>query len=352
MTFEVEETDDVSEHAGSAASEPIRMVLVTGTGRSGTSTIAGTLEALGMHVPGPVRPPDDANPRGFFESKWVIEFHNSMLDRARAHTMDGDPLTLARTRRSVNAKTREQLAGFLAGAIESHPRLLVKDPRTVWFIPFWARAAASLQIEVSFLTMLRHPAEAVGSRTVHWSVSDNPERVRNRQIANLAGWINVSLLNERRTRGSRRVFVRYDDLLTDWRSTMAAVQTRLKLPYTGDPIDRRPHPVDEFIDPSLKRVAVRWDELDVPSYLSEMAERVWQAMQYLVEPRTEAAKARAQLDELRTEYDALYADARAITLDSTRAAIEFVERRHEQPAPADGSPSEASDLVDAGSQPG
>ena len=352
VTTEVDETEDSLEQTGSDDTNK-RMVLVTGTGRSGTSTMAGTLETFGLHVPGPVRPPDNANPRGFFESKWVIDYHNRMLDRARAHTMDGDPHTALRTRKSVNQDTREQLNDFLSAAIENHDRLVIKDPRTVWFIPLWTRTAASLKMPVSFVTMLRHPAEAVGSRTVHWSVSENPERVRNRQIANLAGWINVSLLNERRTRGSRRVFVRYDDLLADWRSAMKGVSSRLKLDFDGDPIDQRPHPVDEFIDPGLKRVEVRWDELDVPRQLSDLAERVWQSLQHLVEPRSDAAKARKELEDQRLEYDAIYTDARAITLDATRAAIESVERRLDgsaAPVAVDEAAVEEP-LAEAGSTP-
>ncbi|MGH3359103.1 MAG: sulfotransferase [Nocardioidaceae bacterium] len=337
--------------ATQAATKPAgkRLVLVTGTGRSGTSTMAGTLEALGMHIPGPVRPPDHANPRGFFESLWIVDFHNRLLDRARAHTMDGDPQTALRTRRSVNREVRQELATFLQDATAEQDDLVVKDPRTVWFIPLWTRIAESLDMSVSFTTMLRHPAEAVGSRTVAWSVSDNPERVRSRQIANLAGWVNVSLLNERRTRGRNRAFVRYDDLLSDWRTTMAGVGERLTLPYSVDPADDTPHAVDEFVDPSLRRVRVRWDELDVPQPLSEIAERVWQALQAFVEPRSGVAEARAQLNELRIEYDAMYADARAIALDATRASVESAVRRHERqltatmPESASDRPAEVAD---------
>lgn len=317
-------------------------MLVTGTGRSGTSTMAGTLEALGMHVPGPVRPPDHSNPRGFFESKWVVDFHNRLLDRARAHTMDGDPGTATRARRSVNRDVREELDAFLQKALADHDDLVVKDPRTAWFIPLWTRIAEARKVRVTFTTMLRHPAEAVGSRTVAWSVSENPERVRSRQIANLAGWVNVNLLNERRTRGRKRAFVRYDDLLSDWRTTMTSVGQRLKLPYDLDPADPTPHAVDEFIDPQLRHVQVRWDELDVPRSLSEIAERTWQAMQAFVEPRGETAEARARLNELRTEYDALYSDARAIALDATRASVESAVRRHEQQLTATSPVAEAT----------
>lgn len=307
-----------------------RLVLVSGTGRSGTSTMAGTLEAMGLSVPGPMRPPDASNPRGFFESLWIVDFHNQLLDRARAHTMDGDPNTATRTRRSVNRQVRERLDAFLRESTAEHDSLVIKDPRTVWFIPLWLRTAASLRMPVSFVTMLRHPAEAVGSRTVHWSRSENPARVRSRQIANLAGWVNVSLLNERRTRGHSRAFVRYEDLISDWRSTVSAIGDTIDLPYATPPVEGEQHQVDEFIDPNLRRVRVGWDDLDVPPQLSEIAERVWQALQAFVEPRGKVAEARAQLNQLRVEYDTMYDDARAIVLDSTRASIQTAVRKHER----------------------
>ena len=307
-----------------------RVVLVTGTGRSGTSTITGTFQELGLHVPGEVRKAQEANPRGFFEPHWVVDLHNRMLDRARAHTMDGDPRTAVRTKRSVNATTRTELSDALSSVADEHPRLVIKDPRTVWFIPMWSRVAESLDIDVSFATMLRHPAEAIASRTVHWSRTEDEERVRNRQIANLAGWVNVSLMNEERTRGKKRAFIRYDDLLADWRSTMELVGKRLDLAYEGPSIDTRPHPIDEFIDPDLKRVRTGWDELAPPSQLRDLAERVWDALQYLAEPSDDVEKAQTLLDDLRVEYDTMYADARAITLDASRAAVETAVRRKDE----------------------
>lgn len=304
-----------------------RLVLVTGTGRSGTSTITGTLKELGLHVPGAVREAQEANPRGFFEPHWVVDLHTRMLDRARAHTMDGDPRTATRAKRSVNGSTIDELTNALSSALEESPRLVIKDPRTVWFIPMWMRVAESLGMRVSFATMLRHPAEAIASRTVHWSKSDNVERVRSRQIANLAGWVNVSLMNEQRTRGQSRAFIRYDDLLADWRSTIGLVSKRLDLANDGVPIEQRPHPIDEFIDPDLKRVTTGWDDVASTPQLRDLAERVWGALQYLAEPRSDADKAQALLDEQRVEYDQLYADARGITLDASRAAVETAVRK-------------------------
>ena len=57
-------------------------MLVTGAGRSGTSTAAGALHMLGFHLPRPVLHANESNPKGFFESRWPVRFHRRLMERA------------------------------------------------------------------------------------------------------------------------------------------------------------------------------------------------------------------------------------------------------------------------------
>src|SRR5690242_12281884 len=68
-----------------------RLVVVSGAGRSGTSTVAGALKMLGLHVPQPEIRPNEANPRGYFEPKWVVEFHKRALAETGVKTNDARP---------------------------------------------------------------------------------------------------------------------------------------------------------------------------------------------------------------------------------------------------------------------
>ena len=52
--------------------------------------------------------------------------------------------------------------------------VVVKDPRTVWFLPLWMRCAAELGAAPAFVTMLRHPAETLASASA--SYGDLAER--------------------------------------------------------------------------------------------------------------------------------------------------------------------------------
>ena len=70
---------------------PRTLVVVSGAGRSGTSTMAGALKMLGLHVPQPEIPPNDANPRGYFEPAWVVDFHKRALKSSHVRTNDARP---------------------------------------------------------------------------------------------------------------------------------------------------------------------------------------------------------------------------------------------------------------------
>ncbi len=68
-----------------------RVVFVVGSGRSGTSTMAGALQTLGMTVPAPEVAADDTNPKGFAESQWVVDLHDELLERTNVSMADARP---------------------------------------------------------------------------------------------------------------------------------------------------------------------------------------------------------------------------------------------------------------------
>ena len=77
------------------------LVLVAGSGRSGTSLFTGILQRLGFLVPQPEVPADETNPRGFAESQWVVDFHTKLLREARVQVADARPVGVGRHRAGV-----------------------------------------------------------------------------------------------------------------------------------------------------------------------------------------------------------------------------------------------------------
>jgi hypothetical protein len=108
---------------------PRKVLFVAGAGRSGTSTLAGIVSRLGMHVPLPEVPPDDSNPRGFSEPQWVVDVHDEWLREALVQVSDSRPEAWFDTGRICSREpARIRVSEWLEPHFAEHPELVVKDP--------------------------------------------------------------------------------------------------------------------------------------------------------------------------------------------------------------------------------
>lgn len=298
-----------------------RVVVVAGSGRSGTSTIAGVLKLVGLRIPPPEVPGNRTNPRGFFEPRWAVDFQTRLLRRASVVLTDSRPQAFSDTEEvSTDEDTVAQAATWLRDNLAVAPELVVKDPRNSWFLPLWRAAAAQAGAEVAFLTMLRHPAEVVGSKDKYYKSVGAGETPRQAQTTRVASWLNVALFTEVMTRDARRTFVLYNDLLDDWRSVVARVSEELELVAGRDLDPEAAAGVDDFVDPNLHRVRTEWSDIDCPAEVRDMAEDVWNQLGVLARSGGFDDAAQARLDEVRARYVEMYADAEALAQSSSEAA--------------------------------
>ncbi len=360
---------DISLRGGSTGrvkGERRKLVIVSGAGRSGTSTVAGSLAHLGYVVPPPELKANAANPRGYFEPTWAISFHKRLLTKASIHTMDARPWAGDLVEKAAASGTfQQQLTSRLEQAFEAGDHLVVKDPRAFWARRLWLEAARVAGAQTSFLTMLRHPAEVIGSRdTYYGSKKDEDERIA-RLIRNLAGWVNATLVNERTSRGHTRAFVRYGDLLSDWRSALSAVDTALGLGLPESQLSSSTHAIDEFIDPSLHRVRVTWDDLRLPSTMQGVAQGVWDLLASEGRASLDVDEAAVgELDRAADHYRRLFIEAVALATDeintrtkqarveARRKATQELRQKYEQGEwPPDGSAMRSAPVDSASKAP-
>jgi hypothetical protein len=317
------------------AQQGIPLVLVSGSGRSGTSSLAGTLKRLGLHVPQPEVEASETNPRGFYEPQWVIDFHKRHLRELALFNIDSRPAAVDLVARYLEsgeptAELREWLSGQLAEREKPErdkggEQIVVKDPHAFWFAHAWEDATREVGVDLRWLTALRHPAEVVGSRDIAYLSSQSDELRLTKETSNVAGWVHAALLTEKAGRGARRAFVRYVDLLEDWRTALEPVQHQLDLSFNADLDGRDPHPVDDFIEPSMRKSQLTWDDVRTPAWLRDMAEEVWELLGTLVAEPADAA-AISRLDAIHEDYNARYAEAVALTFDHTKAESTLAAR--------------------------
>jgi hypothetical protein len=303
------------------------LVLVASSGRSGTSLMSGTLQRLGFYVPQPEVPADETNPKGFGESQWVVDFHTRLLAQARVQTSDARPAAWALTAAvGMDDDVVGELRTWLARQFRISAGVLIKDPRLSWFLPLWRRCAADLGVEAKIVTMLRHPAAVVASKT-RWYGEWQGE------VARAAGWVNQALFLERATRESPRVLVQYDDLLEDWTRVLGRVGEALDLAVVRDAPVARIRKVHEFVDRSLSRSRPEWGDARMPVRLREHADEVWALLSALAGAGPEeTARIAERLDDVRSEYVELYAEAEAMAQSSVAAAARAAAERARRPS--------------------
>lgn len=290
-----------------------RLVLVTGSGRSGTSLFSGLLKALGGHVPQPEVAADETNPRGFGEPQWVVDLHNDLLRRAGVETSDGRPSAWAKTAEiGREREVQRNLEKWLRAEFDHGDHVIVKDPRLLWFIPLWSRAGETVATPC-FTTVLRHPLEVTKSKQTYYGGVFGPN-------ARTVGWLNTMLFTERATRGNRRAFVRYEDLLADPLLTVSKVDEALDLALTGRAQPHQMRAAAQLVDPSLRRSSnASWESLGVNDQIAEMAEETWKLFDRAADP-DDVDPFASEFDELRTRYLDLYSFAESIAQWSVVAA--------------------------------
>jgi hypothetical protein len=311
-----------SSRAAPAVADEARplLLLVTGAGRSGTSMMAGALHHLGFNVTEPFLKANTSNPRGFYESQWSVNFHNRLLKKANVRLTDSRPDAAELVTETTTAAMQKQLQTWLAEALGDAGQVVVKDPRTVWTLGLWSRAAAELEMRIGYVVMLRHPAEVLGSRATYYGTALDRYGARGYATKNLATWTNANLTAERGTREHPRCFMSYEDMLHDWRASISHVMDTLCPAAPPGGAGQGGAAVDAFIDAQLHRVTTTWDDLSVPTDLRAVAEDVWSASVQLAD-KNEAAGTAALFDVAAERYAELYEDALAVSADARDATI-------------------------------
>jgi hypothetical protein len=111
-----------------------QLLVVAGSGRSGTSLFTGLTGRLGVHIPKPEVSANRSNPRGFGEPRWLVDYHNELLTSVDVGVEDGRPEAWELTDGvAEKPEALEPLVDWLESQFAECPRIVVKDPRLAWF---------------------------------------------------------------------------------------------------------------------------------------------------------------------------------------------------------------------------
>jgi hypothetical protein len=261
-----------------------QVLLVLGMHRSGTSATAGVLAQLGARMARTPMPATAFNTKGYWESEPLSHLHNRLLAAAGSAWDDWGRLDPDR----IDPGAADALAGLYAAEFGDAPLAVLKDPRICRFVPLWRDVLGRLGVAPKVVILLRHPLEVAGSLAGRDGMAPD---------AALLLWLRHCLEAEAATRGLPRSFLRYADLMADWRACVDRLAQDLGLAWPTPP-DAAAEGIAAFLGRDMRHHAVAEADGPLAAWVAESRA----ALDELA--RRDAAAPRARLDAVRAGLDA------------------------------------------------
>jgi hypothetical protein len=229
-----------------------KLVFVLGMHRSGTSALTGMLAKAGLSAPHDLMPAGPNNPKGYWESLDIIRENDRFLSQMDFQWSSSLTLPFEWTTSDRAREWRSELLHIILRVYKNARNPIVKDPRFCILIKGMEPWFETGLIDPVFLVPVRHPIE----------VARSLEKAEDLPITQgLKLWIKSLFEVESATRGFKRKFIMFNDLMGDpacvLRKCMGFIgplslngSDDLAVEPFADPV-----PADEsiaFIDPSLQ----------------------------------------------------------------------------------------------------
>jgi glycosyltransferase involved in cell wall biosynthesis len=216
------------------------VVCVLGMHRSGTSVTTWMLNVLGAYL-GPANdlvPPAPDNPRGFWESRTIVELNSRILMRLGGHSLAPPVFPSGWHRAPWLADLRKQAAMHIHASYADAGLWAWKDPRSCLTLPFWQEVMPPMK----YVICLRNPADVAQSLE---------RRNRTPYDRGLYLWLLYTLGALQHTRMHPQNLVLFDHLIDDPTEELRKLASFVGAPERGDQPAVR-NAVISFIDADLR----------------------------------------------------------------------------------------------------
>lgn len=238
-----------------ASHEQKGAIFVLGMHRSGTSALARGLEVLGVSLGDNLKEPVAGdNEKGFFED-WALSLINDELLALHGGRWDS---LFAQSPGSDDSDATNKLKLKAVEAIQKQfgdaPYFAFKDPRSCRTVPFWKDVLAKQELPAFYVIAFRNPISVARSLEQR----DGFARARSYYL-----WLLHMLSAVRDTRGEARLFVEYDDLLTDPGAVLEKIAAMVGDQSVAVSPDKLRRYAREFLDDDLRHHVDRVSHLDL-----------------------------------------------------------------------------------------
>lgn len=298
-------------------------VLVLGMHRSGTSALMRVLNLLGVELGSEMMVASPDNEKGYWEHVQVNKTNIEIMDvlglgwsnisQPEAGWEDSPQILPLRIR--LKQLLEREFGGMKLWGM--------KDPRISVLLPLYRKVMGEMGIAPFSVLALRNPVE------VARSVSKRDGFALSYA---LMMWLRYTLEAEYASRGTQRVIVRYDEMLTDWVAAVRRIEMVLGLNFPIDIEAARPA-VEGFLDAGLQHQRVDDEAVLASEDVPDIVRRAYAAMK--MGWQADEAPFHAEMDALRAEAAdprPLYATVlRAVEADNKRLRDIFEDDRRKLP---------------------
>ncbi len=269
-----------------------KCIVVAGMHRSGTSALTRVLSLLGARLPEHVMVENSSNVKGYWEPERLVAVHDKMLAEAGSRWEDwrAFPLTTLGTERLAYYK--EEMARIVLEEYTDAPLFVIKDPRVCRLMPLWREILDNVGVELLLAIPFRNPIEVARSLK---------ERDDFLYTQSYLLWLRDVLEVEYETRGTPRVFVRYDELLRRPVQTASHVMSQLMESWP-EPDEQAKQEIESFIEPKLRHHVATEEDVRQLTEFSPWMWETYDACATLVHSPSDE-KAQHRLDLVRAAFD-------------------------------------------------
>jgi hypothetical protein len=263
--------------------------------RSGTSALTRVLNLLGCALPDNLLGAGVGNETGHWEAASAVTLNDQIFASAGTRWDDWGPLNDDWRQSPL----RDEMLHKAAAVIEEHADLgslfAIKDPRLCRLADVWLAAMEEAKVEPSAVLMVRNPAEVIASLESRDLMAPEYGQLL---------WLRHALDAEFFSRGSKRVFCRYDQLLSNWFSVIDRVRIGLgvTLPRNSPSVHLE---IEQYLNDKHRHHQVPIEAVISNPALSDWLRRTFAIMMNWSE-EGEKSSDYAELDQTRLEFDRSY----------------------------------------------
>lgn len=224
--------------------------MILGSGRSGTSMVAGVLSSAGYYMGEDLYPGNESNPKGFFESPDINRINERLIGAVVKPRPRGWRSRFYRTRPVAGQRwlalvpigttfvVPEDIEDQIATLTSKQPYCF-KDPRFCYTLPAWRPHVD----DAVFVCIFREPTRTANSILHRAGRSPQLRSLHVTRAHALHVWTSMyEHVLETHSRSGEWLFVHYDQILSG--ESLPALEAALGVKLS-----------DDFTDPELKRTA-------------------------------------------------------------------------------------------------